>query len=157
VFLPAALLLAPQMTGGQALPPASEAAILAGAKACVGATVDPAGQDARLAGWPANIGNDADKAPDHASRRLATRDGVQLVVKTGIDGGCVVDARSDSAFDKTRFFADLSAQTGVPVDGTKDHVDLPNGELMIVRVGGGYVQLVVANPNGKHSKHPKGN
>lgn len=157
----AALLLAPQIAGDVVLPPVSETALLAGVKACVGATVDPAGQDARLAGWPAVVGNDPDTAKDGTARRVASKDGVQLVVKTGVDGGCVLRARLDPTIDKTVLFADIGKQVGVTIDPTQSRVDLPNGELMVVEVGGEggklFAQVVVANQNGKYAKKSKGN
>ncbi|WP_174291037.1 hypothetical protein [Sphingomonas bacterium] len=143
------------------LPPATEVAILAGARACIGATVDPAGQDARLAGWPSVVGNDPDTSADGVARRVARKDGVLLTVKTGIDGGCVVQARGDVTFDKGVFLADLGRQASVAIDGAKPRVDLPNGEFMIVQIGGEagkmFVQLVVANPKGKHAHVQQGN
>jgi hypothetical protein len=164
MLLAAALLFAAQsstITDDAQIPPTSEAAILAGAKACVGATVDPAGQDARLAGWPSVTGNDPDKDPNGIDKKVASKDGVRLVVKTGVDGGCVVQAQGNAQFDKAKFLADLSAQTGVTIDGTKPYVNLPNGELIVVQIGDDngktFVQLVVANQNGKYSKHPQGN
>ncbi|WP_174287099.1 hypothetical protein [Sphingomonas bacterium] len=158
----AALQVGSAVTADGKLLPASEAAVLAGARACVGATVDPAGQDARLTGWPSVIGSDADKDPSGAAKRVASKDGVRLVVATGVDGGCVVDARGDAAFGPTRFYADLGKQVGVTIDKAKPVVDLPNGELMVVQVGAEkgvqYIQLVVANRNGKYAKkYSKGN
>ena len=164
MLLAAALMLAgPAASGDGDLAPASEAAILAGMKACIGATVDPAEQDARLAGWPSVIGNDPDTAKDGVARRVASKDNVRLVVKTGVDGGCVVQARGDAAFDEATFYRDLSAAVGVPVvtDPKKPVTNLPNGEMLVTQVAGStgkiFVELVVANPNGKYAKQSKGN
>lgn len=141
---------------GSTLIPASEPAIVAGGKACIGATVDPAGQDGRLAGWQSN---EPLAAGTHAKGQIVSRDNVLLIVKPGADGGCVVQARGDATFDKAKLFTDLSQMAGVPIDGTKATVSLPNGEIMIVQVGGdkgaNMIQLVIANS--KHITHPQGN
>jgi hypothetical protein len=139
---------------------ASEKAILAGAKACIGATIDPAGEDSRLRGWanaPANVASDM-----KTDGRVLSRDNVMLVVKPGIDGGCVIVAKADATFEKAVFYSDLNALTGVPVssDPKQPMTTLPNGEMFIAVVGqdtsGTTVQLVVANPKGKYATS-KGN
>ncbi len=166
-MLLAALLLAglqsSTITDDDQLPPAPQTAIVAGGKACIGATTDAAGQDARLTGWTPVTGGHKDATAHRGAvdGRIATHDGVRLTVSSGIDGGCVVQARADVAFDKARFLAELSNVAGTPIDGVKSSVDLPNGELMVVQVGGEngktFVQLVVANQKGKHARVSKGN
>ena len=164
-MLVAALLLAgaqsSTITSDDQLPPASQAAITAGATACIGATVDPAGQPARLEGWAATTDAKAQNVGKENKGRVVVRDNVRLVVKPGIDGGCVVQARASATFDKASFFTALSGVAGATIDGTKPTVYLPNGELMVVQVGGEngntFVQLVVANPKGKHAHVAKGN
>jgi hypothetical protein len=158
-FLPLALLAQSAATPTSDPQPASEKAILAGAKACIGATVDPAGEDARLQGWanaPAEV-----TAGMKTDGRVLSRDNVMLIVKPGVDGGCVIVAKADARFEKAVFYSDLNALTGVAVssDPKQPVTNLPNGEMFIAVVGqdtsGTTVQLVVANPKGKYAK-PKG-
>ena len=164
MILAAALLFAAgqssTITSDDQLPPAPQAAIVEGGKACIGATVDPDGEPARLAGWRAVTDAKAQNVGKENEGRVVSRDNVRLVVKPGIDGGCVVQAAADASFDKARFLADLSSAAGTTIDGTKPTVDLPNGELMVVQVGDDegktFVQLVIANPNGKYAKKYKG-
>jgi hypothetical protein len=157
-----ALLAVQSASGDRAgLAPATADAILAGASACVGATVDPAGQDARLAGWSAPTAAEA-KAIHTGSGRQVSRENVVVTVKAGIDGGCVVQASAGPGFDKPAFYAALTQRIGVAASADKPVVTLPDGELMVVQAGdeGGktFVQLVVANPNGKYAKkYSKGN
>ncbi|MBN8808634.1 MAG: hypothetical protein J0I47_10450 [Sphingomonas sp.] len=137
------------------LQPAAERAIVAAAKACVGSTVDPAGQDARVAGWqdvtPAKAGM------TKADGRILVRDNVKLIYKTGLDGGCVVMAKPDAAFDATAFYGDVGKSLGVTVvtDPQNPVTNLPNGEVLIVQVvdkdGTRLAMIVVGNPKGNHS------
>lgn len=151
---------------GPDLQPASQAAIVAGAKACLGATVDPAGQTSRLAGWsPATPeqrkGMSADSDAD-----VVTRDNVVIAYKTGQDGGCVVMARGDTAFDPTTFYPQISAVVGANVpqpaaDAKPAPVALPNGEMIVPVItpktasAAPTIVLVIANSAGKFAK--KGN
>ena len=151
---------------GPDLQPAPQAAIVAGAKACLGATVDPAGQTARLAGWtPATPeqrkGMSADSDAD-----VVTRDNVLLAYKTGPDGGCVVMAKGDGAFDPATLYPQVSAVVGATVpppaaDAKPTPVALPNGEMIVpvitpkTATAAPTIILVIANSAGKFAK--KGN
>ena len=151
---------------GPDLQPALQAAIVAGAKACFGTTVDPAGQTARLAGWtPATPeqrkGMNADSDAD-----VVTRDNVLIVYKTGPDGGCVVMAKGDNAFDSATLYPQVSAVVGATVppptaDAKPTPVNLPNGELLVpvitpkTATEAANIILVIANSAGKFAK--KGN
>jgi hypothetical protein len=154
-----ALLLAAQADSNDPaanLQPAAEPAIVAAGKACVGVTVDPAGQEARLAGWrPATPDERKGKKTDGD---IVMRDNVQLIYRTGSEGGCVVMANPDNSFDTTAFYADLGAAIGVPVvtDGKDPVTKLPNGEVLVTVVtlekDTRLVTLVVGNPNSEYAK-----
>ncbi len=167
--LAAALILAaaPAVAAdGPDLQPAPQAAIVAGAKACLGATVDPAGQAARLAGWASatpdqrkgmNIGDDGD---------LYVHDNVMIAYKPGKDGGCVVIAKGNDAFDPTTFYPQVSAVVGAtvqqPAAGAEPvPIALPNGEMIIPVVtpktatAASNIILVIANSAAQSAK--KGN
>ena len=151
---------------GPDLQPAPQATIVAGAKACLGATVDPAGQTARLAGWtPATPeqrkGMSADSDAD-----VVTRDNVLIAYKTGQDGGCVVMARGDAAFDPATFYPQIGAAVGATLppsmaDVKPAPVALSNGEMIIpiitpkTATTAPTIILVIANSAGKFAK--KGN
>ena len=151
---------------GPDLQPAPQAAIVAGVKACLGATVDPAGQPTRLAGWASatpdqrknlNIGDDGD---------LLVRDNVMIAYKPGKDGGCVVVASGNDAFDPTTFYPQVSAAVGAtvqpPASGAAPvPIALPNGEILIPVVtaktatAASNIILVIANSAAQAAK--KGN
>lgn len=156
-FLP--LLLAAQATGDNPaanLQPAAQPAIVAAGKACVGVTADPAGQEARLAGWrPATPAERKDTKSDGA---IVMRDNVQLIYRTGSEGGCVVMAKPDTAFDTATFYTDLGTAVGATVvtDGKEPVTKLPNGEVLVTVVtlekDVRLVTLVVGNPNSNYAK-----
>jgi hypothetical protein len=140
------------------LQPAPQATIVAGGKACIGTTVDPASQAARTAGWTPMTAEQASRIGANADGSILLRDNVMLIYQTGVDGGCVVMAKGDAGFDPKTFYPALSAAMGVtvPADAAPAPIALPNGEILIAVVTpdpkGTMVQLVVANPNGKHAK-----
>ena len=151
---------------GPDLQPASQATIVAGAKACLGATVDPAGQPARFAGWTSatpdqrksmNIGDDGN---------LLVRDNVMIAYKPGKEGGCVVIARGNDTFDPTTFYPQVSAAVGgtvqPPAPGAQPApIALPNGEILVPVVtpktatAAPSIILVIANSAAQSAK--KGN
>jgi hypothetical protein len=135
------------------LQPAAEPAIVAAGKACVGVTVDPAGQAARVTGW--TDATPAQKGTTQTDGRILMRDNVKLIYKTGIEGGCVVMAKPDAAFDATKFYADLGKAIGqtVVTDPQNPVTNLPNGEVLITQVvdkdGTRLAMIVVGNPKSK--------
>ena len=151
---------------GPDLQPASQATIVAGVKACHGATVDPAGQPTRFAGWTSatpdqrkslNVGDDGE---------LLVRDNVMIAYKAGKDGGCVVIARGNDAFDPTTFYPQVSAAVGATVQPPAPGagpvpIALPNGEMLIPVVtaktatAASNIILVIANSAAQSAK--KGN
>jgi hypothetical protein len=142
------------------LKPTSQAAIIAGAKACLGTTVDPVGQPGRFAEWVAATPEQARGMKTDGA--VVTRDKVMVVYKTGKDGGCVVMAAGDDAFDAKSFTTQLSATVGaIGIEPNGKPVSLPNGELLIVTVSpktpeaASNIVLVFANSAGKYAK--KGN
>lgn len=151
---------------GPDLQPAPQAAIVAGAKACLGATVDPAGQAGRLAGWtPASPEQRKGMSTD-SDADVVTRDNVLIAYKTGQDGGCVVMARGDAAFDPATFYPQVGAAVGATVslpaaDAKPAPIGLPNGEMIIPIIApktattAPTIILVIANSAGKFAK--KGN
>lgn len=172
VFALLAVSAASGLSGG--LAPASTAAILDGASVCMGATVDRVELDKKLVGWtpafaakaapaaraPAKGAKGAKgrKAPvkpvSSTAGRIFSRDGVMLVVKSGIDGGCVVDAKADTAFDKKAFYGSLGQQLGVPVASDDPDkaplVALANGEsVKVVVTGDRLVKLVFGRQSNK--------
>jgi len=156
LFLPLLLATAPADDPAAKLQPAAEPAIVAAGKACVGVTVDPAGQEARLTGWrPATPDERKGKKTDGA---VVMRDNVQLIDRTGSEGGCVVMANPDAAFDTTAFYSDLGAAIGVPIvaGGEEPVTKLPNGEVLVTVVtleqDTRLVTLVVGNPNSNYAK-----
>jgi hypothetical protein len=153
------LLLAAQATTGDPtanLQPAAEPAILAAGKACVGVTVDPAGQDARLAGW--RSATTAERKDVKSDGAIVTRDNVLLIYRPGTEGGCVVMAKPDAAFDAATFYTDLGAAVGTTVvtDEKNPVTNLANGEVLIVTIAQKdafkLVTLVVGNPNSNYAK-----
>ena len=86
-----------------------------------------------------------------------------LIEKPGIDNGCVVMAQAAAGFDKAAFLASLGTAVAVPIatDPKNPVTKLPNGEILITQIGNDkgatFIQLVVANPNGKHAKQSQGN
>jgi len=151
---------------GPDLQPAPQAAIVAGAKACLGTTVDPAGQAGRLAGWVSATPEQRKGMHADADADIVTRDNVLIVYKTGADGGCVVMAKGDNAFDPATLYPQISAVVGVTVppptaDAKPTPVNLPNGELLVpvitpkTATEAANIILVIANSAGKFAK--KGN
>jgi hypothetical protein len=131
------------------LGPASQEAILAGAKACVGITTDPTATAVRTAGWS--------PAPAGAFRtdgRALVRDHVLLAVTPGPRGACIVSARAAPSFSGRKLLADLKQLYGARLRSDAPPVlILPNGEMMRVNVGshaGGptYVQLALVAAKG---------
>jgi hypothetical protein len=158
VFFPI-MLLAAQATGDDPvakLQPAAEPAIVAAGKACIGVTADPAGQSARLTGWrPATPDERKDVKSDGA---VMMRDNVLLIYRTGSEGGCVVMAKPDAAFDASAFYTDFGTAIGVPVvtDPKNPVTRLPNGEVLVTQITQQndlrLVTLVVGNPNSNYAR-----
>lgn len=151
---------------GPDLQPAPQAAIVAGAKACLGATVDPAGQAARLAGWAPATPEQRKGMSTDSDADVVTRDNVVIAYKTGQDGGCVVMARGDAAFDPATFYPQVGGAVGAAVplpsaDAKPAPIALPNGEMIIpvitpkTATTAPTIILVIANSAGKFAK--KGN
>ncbi|MGN6818240.1 MAG: hypothetical protein ACTHJR_06170 [Sphingomonas sp.] len=151
---------------GPDLQPAPQAAIVAGAKACLGTTVDPASQAARFAGWAPATPEQRKGMNTDSDANAVTRDNVLVAYKTGKDGGCVVMAKGDAAFDPATLYPLLSAALGATVpppaaDAKPAPVALPNGEMIIPVVtpktatAAPTIILVIANSAGKFAK--KGN
>lgn len=151
---------------GPDLKPAPQATIVAGAKACLGTTIDPAGQAARFAGWAPATPEQRKGMNTDSDAALVTRDNVLIAYKTGKDGGCVVMAKADDAFDPATFYPQLGAAVGATVQPSATSaepvpVTLPNGELIVPVVtprtatAAPTIILVIANSAGKFAK--KGN
>ncbi|QDZ08479.1 hypothetical protein FPZ24_14195 [Sphingomonas panacisoli] len=155
LFLPL-LLAAPADAAAAKLQPAAEPSIVAAGKACVGVTADPDGQATRLTGWrPATT---AEAKGVNSDGAIVMRDNIQLIYRTGSEGGCVVMANPDAAFDTAAFYADLGAAIGVPIatDPKNPVTKLPNGEVLVTVVtlekDKRLVTLVVGNPNSEYAK-----
>ena len=139
-----------------ATPPTAQANIIAGARACYGATSDAPADPARFAGW--EVVAPERRRQMHADGNVVTRGDVMIAYQLGRDGGCVVIARGDTAFDAATFYPQLSAVVGVTVaqGAQPGPVDLPDGELVIpvlsppIPPAGPSIVLVFANRAGKH-------
>jgi len=151
---------------GPDLQPAPQAAIVAGAKACLGTTVDPASQASRFAGWAPATPEQRKGMNTDSDANAVTRDNVLVAYKTGKDGGCVVMAKGDAAFDPATLYPQISAAVGATVQplaagAEPAPVALPNGELIIpvitpkTATATPTIILVIANSAGKFAK--KGN
>jgi len=146
------------------LPPTTQAAIVAGAQACFGATLEPDPRPGRFAGWTPATSEQRNTMKSDGI--VVVRDNVMIAYQPGKDGGCVVLARSDAAFDAATFYPQLSAIVGASVvAGDKPApVNLPDGEIFIPVLSKAAaaaaptapdVILVFANSAGKYAK--KGN
>ena len=153
-------------TDGPDLQPAPQVAIVAGAKACLGTTVDPASQAARFAGWTPATPEQRKGMNTDGDANVVTHDNVLIAYKAGQDGGCVVMAEGDNAFDSATLYPQLSAALGATVPPSvagaePTPVALPNGELIIpvitpkTATAAPNIILVIANSAGKFAK--KGN
>lgn len=154
------LLLAVQAADNPAasLQPSAQADILAGTTACLGSTLNPDTRPARFSGWTP-VAVDPKKKPDPDGKFL-TRGNVMIAYKPGDDGGCVVMARTDDAFDQAAFYTQLDVAVGasVPRDGKSAPVALPDGEILIPLITvrpaepAPNIILVFANSAGKYAK-----
>jgi hypothetical protein len=143
------------------LAPAAQSAILDGAKACLGATLDPDTRPTRFADWTSATPEQRQGMKTDGT--VVTRANVMIAYKPGKDGGCVVMATSDAAFDATTFYPQLTAIVGATVAKTDKPapVDLPDGELLVpvitaqTAAGTPNVILVFANRAGQYGKKGK--
>jgi hypothetical protein len=148
---------------GPDLPPAPQATIVAGAKACLGSTIDPSGQTARFAGWTPATPDQKKGVNVDSDGIVVQRDNVMIAFKTGTDGGCVVIATAASDFNSATFYPQISAVVGATVQSTEapTPITLPNGEILVPVISpktasaASKIILVFANSAGKFAK--KGN
>ena len=144
-------------------PPAPQATIVAGAKACLGATVDPAGLTTRLAGWTPATSDQKQSANVDGDANVVFRDNVMIAYKTGKEGGCVVMAVADTGFDPATFYPQVSTIVGATVlpNDKPAPITLPNGEILVsvispkTATAAPKIILVFANSAGQSAK--KGN
>lgn len=131
------------------LGPASQDAILAGAKACIGTTADPSGAADRLASW-----SPAPRGAFQTDGRALVRDHVLVAISPGVHGACIVSAEAAPGFSAKRLLADLQRLFGARLRSDAPPVlVLGNGELMRINTGahgGGptYVQLALVAAKG---------
>jgi hypothetical protein len=157
------LLAAPAAATDGDLQPASQATIVAGAKACLGSTLDPSGQAARFAGWVPATPDQKKSVNVDDDGIVVVRDNVMIAFKTGADGGCVVIAAAATDFDPATFYPQISTVVGATVQPaeTPAPITLPNGEIFVPVISpktasaAAKVILVFANSASKFAK--KGN